>query len=61
MVLKEDQRRADSTYWQAHYKLDKWMRKSTGTSGPGEVRTMPCLDGFQRLDGMIGIALGQFP
>ena len=39
MVLKEDQRRADSTYWQAHYKLDKWMRKSTGTSGPGEVRT----------------------
>jgi hypothetical protein len=28
-------RRADSTYWQAHYKLDKlgkWMRKGTGTA-----------------------------
>ena len=28
-------RRADSTHWQAHYKLDKigkWMRKGTGTA-----------------------------
>ena len=61
MVLKEDQRRAASTYWQAHYKLDKWMHKGTGTAARERPEQMPCLDEFQCLDGTIGIALGQFP
>ena len=57
-------RRADSTYWQAHYKLDKigkWMRKGTGTEALERPEQMPCLDEFQRLDGTIGIMLSQFP
>ena len=57
-------RRADSTYWQAHYKLDKlgkWMRKGTGTADMEKAEQILRLDEFQRLDSMVGVTLNQFP
>ena len=51
----------ECTHWQAHYELDKWMRKGTGTEALERPEQMPCLDEFQRLDGTIGIMLSQFP
>jgi integrase len=40
-------RRADSTYRQAHYKLDKWMRKGTGTADLGTVKEFAQEEGLK--------------
>jgi hypothetical protein len=46
---------------EGHAVIEQVLGKGTGTAGLENPEQMQALDEFKRLNGMIGIALGQFP